>query len=186
MRCRHRFVVRAVLLGLSLVVLEHGRAAGQDGGGAKLPKDPCALLKPAEVQAAVAPGATVAAGEATTTALPLAESCEYKWGPRSRQWGDPSVMVMVMDATKAWPGLSADQVVQGVLLSAKSEKEVGSTISGIGDAAVFTFDPPNFNCKTQAYFSAKKVHLSVEFHGADAPSCKDHVVALLKQAAGRV
>jgi hypothetical protein len=182
----HPFACWAVLLGPALIALLGQRADGQEAGGATLPKDPCALLKPADIQAALAPGATVAAGVPTTASLPLAESCSYTWGPRSRQWGDPSVMVMIMDASRAWPGLSADQVVQGVILSANGHKGEGSTISGIGDAAVFTFEPAHYNCKTQAFFAKKQIHLSLEFHGAGAPSCKDNLVALLKRAASRV
>ena len=113
-------------------------------------------------------------------------SCEYGWGPRSPKWGDPSVTVSVMDASKAWPGLSADQIEQGVMLSVKHEKGGSSALSGIGDAAVFSFDPDHFNCKTQAFFAGKKLHLALDFHGSSTPSCKDNVVSLLKRAASRL
>jgi hypothetical protein len=95
-------------------------------------------------------------------------------------------MVMVIDASQAWPGLSAEQIQQGVLLSAKSDKADASPISGVGGAAVFTFEARKFNGKAEAFFEAKGVHLSVDFHGANGPSYKDKVIALLKQAAARL
>jgi hypothetical protein len=109
-----QFRILPVILGLAMVSLAHAGAASEDAGGPTLPKDPCALLKPAEIQAALVPNAAVSRGVPTTNTAPLAVSCSYTWGPRTSQWGESSVTVMVIDASQAYPGMSADQIRQGV------------------------------------------------------------------------
>ncbi|HEY7635026.1 MAG TPA: hypothetical protein VH763_05760 [Gemmatimonadales bacterium] len=168
----HRFRIGALALGLA--------------AGGPLPKDPCALLKPAEIQAALAPDTKITAGVPTTKSLPLAVSCSYTWGPRTPQWGESSLLVMVIDLSQAWPGLSAEQIQQGVLLSAKGDKADASLITGVGDAGVFTSKAGNYNGRAEAVLEAKGVHLSVEFHGGEVLSHKDKIIALLKGAARRL
>ena len=66
---------------------------------AALPKDPCALLTPAEIQAALAPNAKVGNGVADASMAPLGVACSYKWGPRTPQWGESSVSVTVIEVS---------------------------------------------------------------------------------------
>ena len=170
---------------LGVAGFSRGRVPPASPFGPKLPKEPCALLTPAEIQAAVAPGAKVGAGVRDTSAAPLAVSCSYTWGPRTPQWGESSITVMVMDVTKAWPDLSAAQIQQGMLAGSRSPGESASPLAGVGDAAVFTVKSRSHDASAQAVFSKKAEHLSVEFHGGDAGS-KERVIGLLKRAAARL
>ncbi|MGH7514829.1 MAG: hypothetical protein ACREOQ_18130 [Gemmatimonadales bacterium] len=177
---------RAVIPGLALAALASAGAASATVGP-KLPKDPCALLKPTEIQAALAPSATIGAGVPANDMAPLGVSCDYIWGPHTPQWGESSVTVTVLDVSQAYPGLSADQIAQGVRAQAMAKDATVSTslISGVGDAAVFKFEARPFNATGEAFLAGKGVYLSVQFHGGN-PGTKDKVIALLKQAAGRL
>ena len=110
-----QFRNRAVLPGLALVALA---SAGAASASPKLPKDPCALLKPAEIQAALAPKATIGPGVPATDMAPVGVSCSYTWGPRTPQWGQSSVTVTVLDLSQAYPGVSGDQLKEGVMAEA--------------------------------------------------------------------
>ena len=70
-----QFRNRAVLPGLALVALASAGAAS----ASPLPKDPCALLKPAEIQAALAPKTTIGPGVPATDMQQLPDAS----GPRS-------------------------------------------------------------------------------------------------------
>jgi len=153
---------------------------------AALPKDPCALLTPAEIQAALAPNAKVGNGVADASMAPLGVACSYKWGPRTPQWGESSVSVTVIDVAKGWPGRSAEAINEGILAKAKKGGPEASQVSGVGDAAAFTYEARSFNATVETHLKAKGVHLSVKFHGGDAVANKDKLVALLKSAAGRL
>jgi hypothetical protein len=179
-----QFRNRAALPGLALVALASGGAAS---ASLRLPKDPCALLKPAEIQAALAPKATIGPGVPATNMARVGVSCSYTWGPRTPQWGQSSVTVTVLDLSQAYPGVSGDQLKEGVLAEAmaKDATITASQISGVGDAGVFKFESRSFNATGEALFTAKGVHLSVQFHGGDA-GAKDKVVSLLKQAGSRL
>src|SRR4026208_1390821 len=107
--------------------------------GGTLPKDPCSLLTPAEVQT-LDPSAKIASGVVDKSAAPLATQCSYTWGPRSDKWGDSVLQIMVIDVSKAYNGTSPDLLVQGVFFKAKAPNSNGSVISGVGDAAVFTYE----------------------------------------------
>ena len=181
MKRTHQFRNRPVLPGLALV----GLAAGAASAGPKLPKDPCGLLKPAEIQAALAPKATIGPGVPATDMAPLGVSCTYTWGPRTSQWGQSSVTVTVLDLSQAYPGVSGDQLKEGVLAEAMAGGTTASLVSGVGDAGVFKFESRSFNATGEALFTGKGVHLSVQFHGGDA-GAKDKVIALLRQAGSRL
>src|SRR5262245_40360690 len=103
-----------ILTGLSVV------AAGE--AAAQLPKDPCALITPAEIQA-LAPGAKVGAGKPDMAAAPMGVACSFSWGPRTKEWGETSVSVTVMDGSKAYPGTNPDVVAQGLAMNAKSGRD---------------------------------------------------------------
>ena len=184
MKRTHQFRNRPVLLGLALVGLA---SAGAASASPKLPKDPCGLLKPAEIQAALAPKATIGPGVPATDMAPVGVTCSYTWGPRTPQWGQSSVTVTVLDLSQAYPGVSGDQLKEGVMAEAMA-RDAGTTaslISSVGDAGVFKFESRSFNATGEALFAAKGVHLSVQFHGGDAGE-KDKVIALLRQAGSRL
>jgi hypothetical protein len=147
------------------------------------PRDPCALLKSAEIQA-LAPGATIGNGVAAVETL--GASCVYTWGPKSDKWGDPQLSVTVLDTSKAYPGMDANTLKQGMLAVVKTGGPNASIIPGIGDAAAFTFEDRVSSATAQAYFAAKGVQVSLTFHSGDALSSKDKLTALLKEAVGRL
>lgn len=154
---------------------------------AALPKDPCVLLKPAEIQAIVAK-ATIGSGVPQLT--DFAVGCSYEWGPRTAEWGKTSLQISVTDVSKVWPnGLSADDIKQRVLVMYKTGGPDAAQLSGIGDGAVFTTEPKSHNAKAMAFVvKAKNVFLEVAFHGdgADALAKKDNLAGLLKLAASRL
>ena len=118
--------------------------------------------------------------------LPLGASCVYTWGPRSAKWGDSQLTITVMDTSKAYPGVGADLLEQGMLAIVKTGGPNASVIPGIGDAAAFTFEDRVSTATAQAYFAAKGVQVSLAFHGGEALSSKDKLEALLKETAGRL
>jgi len=82
--------------------------------------------------------------------------------------------------------MSPELIEEGVLAKAKAGGAEASTIPGVGDAAAFTFEARSSNATAEAYFEAKGMHLAVAFHEGDALAKKDKVVALLKEAGGRL
>jgi len=179
------FRTRALLVGLPLAGLRFVVPASDNAGAPALPKDPC-LLKPAEIQAALAPGITIGSGVASDNMLPLGVECSYTWGPRTPEWGQSALTITIMDATKAWPGRSPEVIEEGVLAKVQVGGPDASRIPGVGDAAAFTLETRSNNATAEAYFEAKAVHLSLTFHEGHALSKKDKVVALLKEAAARL
>jgi hypothetical protein len=172
------------MVGLAIVVLRLASSASDAVAGA-LPKDACALLKPAEIQA-LASNANIGSGVLDNSMAPLGTACTYRWGPRAREWGESALTITVIDASKGWPGVSPDQIQQGILAKVKIGGPNASQVPGVGDAAAFTFEARASNATVEAYFQAKGVHLSVTYHAGDSLSNKDRVVALLKGAAARL
>ena len=105
----HKPRMRALLVGLPLVGLRFAVPASDNARPLALPKDPCALLKPAEIQAALAPGTTIGPGVAAENMLPLGVECTYTWGPRTREWGESAQLT-----DSAHPAVSLDRVPQFV------------------------------------------------------------------------
>jgi len=160
-------------------------AATNDATAAPLPKDPCALLKPADIQA-LAPNAKIGSGVLTTNA-PLGASCAYKWGPRTSEWGETSLTITMVDTAAAWPGLSSDVIKRRVTAEVKAGGPDASEVPGIGDGALFTTAPKSYNATAKAYLvKAKGVLLEVTFHGTNALAQKDKLIALLKAAAAAI
>jgi hypothetical protein len=153
---------------------------------AALPKDPCALLKPAEIQSALAAKATIGAGVSDTAMLPVGIGCTYTWGPRTSGWGETSLTLTVIDASKAWVGVSAADLERGILMKARPGQANASVIPGVGDAAVFTYEARSHNASAEAYYKSKNLHLTVTFHEGSSLQDKDKIVALLKKAAARL
>lgn len=179
-----KFRIRTLIFGFAVATI--AGAAGENAIAGGLPKDPCVLLKPAEIQAALDPGVNIGSGVPSADTLPIGVSCTYSWGPRTREWGESGLTITVIDAAKGWPGTSPDLIEQGVLLKAKSAGSNGSVISGFGDAAVFTFEARSLNGTAEAYLKVKALHMSVTLHRGDALQNKDKVIALLKEAAARL
>jgi hypothetical protein len=173
----------------NLVALAVGalRLAGSasDAMAATLPEDPCALLKPAEIQV-LAPDAKIGSGISDTSIAPLGTGCTYTWGPGTREWGESALTIIITDASKAWPGVSSDLIQQGILMKVKTGGLNASLVPDVGDAAVFTFEDRVSSATTEAYFKAKGLHLALIFHAGDSLSNKDNLVALLKHAASRL
>jgi hypothetical protein len=173
--------MRVLVVALAVGVLRLAGPAAA-AAAATLP-NPCALLKPADIQA-LAPNATIGHGDFTSNA-PLGAACAYKWGPRTAEWGETALSVTVVDTSQVWPkGLSPDDIKQRVVGEAKIGGPDAVQIPGIGDGAVFTTDPKSHNATAKAYLvKAKGVLLEVSFHGGNALAQKDKLIALLKAAA---
>jgi hypothetical protein len=178
--------MRTLMVALAIAGLRFTGPAGDDitaAALAALAKDPCTLLKPADIQA-LAPNAKIGSGVLTENG-PLGGTCAYRWGPRTSEWGETTLNVTVVNASQVWPGgLSADDIKQRVLVEARTGGPDASEIPGIGDGAVFTTDPKAHNAKVKAYFvKAKGVLLELTFHGGNALAQKDKLIALVKAAA---
>ncbi len=178
-----KFRMKPFSVGLGMAVLWAGSATGAAAG--VLPKDACALLKPAEIQT-LAPSAKIGSGVADASTLPVGVSCTYTWGPRTHDWGESELAIAVMDASKAWPGKSAEDLRQGLLAKVKVEGKNASVIPGVGDAAAFTFEERSSTATAEALLPAKGAYLVVTFHAGDSLAIKDKIVALLKDAAARL
>jgi len=168
----------ALVIVLALVLL------GVSGSAVKAqkPGDGCALLQAAEIQA-LAGTAKVGAGKASTDALG-SRTCQYEWGTGGNvQTGRSFLNISVTMASKAFPGMDASLVRQGLLASAKAGKPNAAVIPAVGDAAIYESDEP-IRVKTTAL--ARGNMLIISFESSDARAKKDQVIALLKAAAGRL
>jgi hypothetical protein len=176
------FRMRSLMVASAIAGIRFAGPATDDATAAALPKDACALLKPADIQA-LAPSAKIGGGVLTTNA-PLGTTCAYRWGPRTSEWGETSLTVTLVDASKVWPaGLSSDDIKQRVLVEVRAGGPDASEIPGIGDGAVFTTKAKAHNATAKAYLvKAKGALLEVTFHGGNALAQKDKLIALLKAA----
>jgi len=179
-----KFQTTPLMVGLAIAVLQLIGSAS-DAVAAALPKDPCALLKPAEIQT-LAPNAKIGSGVLDASMAPLGVGCKHTWGPRTPEWGESALTITVIDASKGWPGVSPDLIQQGILAKVKTGGPKASQVPGVGDAAAFTFEDRVSSATAEAYLKAKGVHLSVKFHAGDSLSNKDKLIALLKDAAARL
>ena len=179
----------AHILGLAVLALLIVASGGPAVDAAMLPKDPCALVKGAEIQA-ISANAKVGSGKSIPDPAGFAVGCTYEWGTRTREWGMSSLQINVTDTSKVWPnGLSPDDIKQRVLVMVKMGGPDSAQISGIGDGALFTTDPKAHNASATAFVvKAKGVLLEVVFHGdgGDALAKKDNLTGLLKLAASRL
>jgi hypothetical protein len=167
-----------LVIGLAFALLGAGGSAVK----AQNPGDGCALLRAAEIQA-LAGTAKVDAGKAGTDALG-SRTCRYEWGAGGNvQSGRSFLNVSITPISKAFPGMDASKVRQGLLAGAKAGKENSAVIPGVGDAATYESDDP-IRVKTTAL--AKGSMLVVTFESLDARAKKDQVIGLLKAAAGRL
>lgn len=134
---------------------------------------PCALLTSAEVKSVATspPGEGVAEFLAPTAS----HTCVYKWAARDFS---PSLVVTASDASKMYPGMSAEMLKMGLLAG----KDM-TAIPGIGDAAGYKSDSPT---AVLAIALLKGKVLTVTYRGTDAVAKKGQVVGLLKSAASRL
>ena len=168
----------ALVIGFAMAV---GVATTIGGQSAAMPKDVCALLTVAEIQALA--GTAVKDGTPGKVAALGAVSCTYAWGPANyAATGQFQLNVLATDASKAFPGMSTALIKQAMLARVKAGGVAGE-VPGIGDAATFESDEPN---RVNAKGLAKGVFLSVELEGPNARLQKDQVIALLKAATGRL
>jgi hypothetical protein len=167
---------RVVGLVLTLVGVTGSVVHAQNAG------DACALLQAAELQA-IAGSAKVGAGKASTDALG-SRACQYEWGTGGNaQSGRSFLSVSVTPTSRAFPGMDASLVRQGLLASAKAGQPNTALIPAVGDAAIYESGDP-IRVKTTAL--VKGSMLIVSFESSDARAKKDQVIALLKAAAGRL
>ena len=164
----------ALIVGLALVCLGVSESVVQ----AQKPGDGCALLQAADIQA-LAGTAKVGAGKATTDALG-SRMCQYAWrtGGNVRS-GRSFLNLSVTPTSKAFPGMDASFVRQGLLANAKAGAPNTAVIPAVGDAAIYESDDP-IRVKTTAL--ARGNVLIVSFESSDARGKKDQVIALLKAA----
>lgn len=139
---------------------------------------PCELLKSAEVQAVASSqiGEGVAKFEAPTATY----ACEYKWSVRDFS---PSLLVLVSDASKMYPGIDANTIKSGMLGGPRGVPKDTTVVPGVGEAATYKAESPTSGV-AMAYLKGKI--LLVTYRGTDAPAKKDQVIGLLKLAASRL
>ena len=165
---------------LGLATIGTGVFSLADGGGtvsAQAP-NPCALLKIDEIQP-LAPKANIADGVPSSLPASGTAACRYTWGVGANRF---KLDVIVNDASKVFPGGSADQIKQRLLQSVRAET-ADAVISDVGEAAVFKSDSPLY---ANATASLKGRILEVHLDGFVAREKKDQVIALLKSAASRL
>jgi hypothetical protein len=167
----------ALVVGLALAILSVGGSAVK----AQKAGDACTLLQTAEIQT-LAGSAKVGAGKGDTVAFTVA--CQYQWGTGGNvQSGRSYLNVSVSPTSKAFPGMDAALIRQGLLASVKAGDPNAAVIAGVGDAAISQSNAP---IRVETTALVKGNILIVSFESADARAKKDQVIALLKAAAGRL
>ena len=148
------------------------------------PRDPCALLKPTEIQA-LSPEVKIVAGKLDTTNANIgAISCDYEWGTGGNAaTGKRYLHVILMDAAKTFPGTAPELIIQGMAAGSNDPGSVSNPVSGVGQAALFESKSP-INAQASSY--AKGSVLQVIFEAPDARARKNQVIGLLKNAVGRL
>ncbi len=183
---RHRKSRVPLLVGVTLALVRSIAVLGDEAVAGTLPKDACALLTPAEVQAALAPAVSIGSGISAGSMLPLGVGCTYTWGPRTKEWGDSALTITVIDISTAYPGTRPDTIKEGLLAKAKVGGPDASEIGGVGDAGAFTFEARVSSATVEAYYKGKDLDLSLTFHGAESLHAKEKLVDLLKKAGARL
>ncbi len=170
-------MTRQLFAGLVLLAIgiSPSRTVAQTGG------DGCSLLQPADLQTLA--GAANPAGTASTDGLG-SRLCQYVWGKGGNvQSGRFYLNVSVTLASKMFPGMDTATIRQGLLTLARGSDPGAVTVSGIGDGAVYQSDRP---IEVKATALVKGNLMIIALQSADARAHKDHVIALLRAAAGRL
>ena len=151
---------------------------GVDGTVSAQALNACALLTNDEIQP-LAANASVADGVSSSLPAFGSVGCRYTWGVGTNRF---QLAVVVNEASRMFPGMSADQIRLRLLESVKAGT-ADAVISDIGEAAVFKSDSPYYATAT----ALLKGHLlEVHFDGLVAREKKDQAIALLKSAASRL
>jgi hypothetical protein len=168
----------SLITGAALVFL----AVGEPAVNAEKTADGCALLKPTEVQA-LAGAVKIGAGKASVG--PFDDRvCEYQWGSGGNvQSGKSFLNLTVTPIAKAFPGVDAASVLQGLRASVKPGNPNTGPITGVGDGGIYESDAP-IRVKTTALIKGNM--LIVTFETVNARARKDQVIALLKAVAARL
>jgi hypothetical protein len=140
--------------------------------------NPCALLTTADIQHALAAPAAIKQNTNSTPAVG-STACTYEWGSGGNvQSGKSSLIVIVSDAKKMFPGMSAALITKGL----SGEKD-STPIPGVGDAAVFKSASP-ISANASAYVKGRI--LEIAYESKDGRAKKDAIIALLTSAAERL
>jgi hypothetical protein len=172
---KHAWVVGVALFAGAAVVVS---ATGQSTA---VPKDVCALLTTAEIQAMA--GTKIPDGTPGTVASLAARNCTYTWpAGNTAASGEYRLTVLAADASKAFPNMSTTLIKQALLARVKEGGTAGE-VPGIGEAATYESNSPIL---ANAKGLLKGVLLTVELEGPNARLKKDQVIGLLRTAAGRL
>ncbi len=152
--------------------------AGGDATVSAQAVNPCALLTVDEIQP-LAANASVGDGVQSSLQTLGTSTCRYTWGAGVGRF---KLDVIVNEAPRLFPGMSADQIKQRLQESLK-EGTTDAVIPDVGEAAVFRAESPLLATATA---STKGRILGVQLDGIDAREKKDDVVALLKTAVSRL
>ena len=87
-----KFRMRPLAVVLAIAVLPFAGPATDDVSAAALPKDPCALITPVKIKAALDANSEIGSGVPDTSMLPLGVGCTYTWGPRTKEWGQSALI----------------------------------------------------------------------------------------------
>ena len=154
------------------------RPAGIGGIVSAQTLNPCTLVTKDDVQ-------SLAAKQSVTDGVPSSipafgsVACRYTWGIGADQF---RVDVVVNDASRMFPGMSADQIKQRLLESVRVGT-ADAVVSDIGDVAVFRADSALYAGATAI---SKGRVVEVQADGFVARERKDQVIALLKSAVSRL
>ena len=168
----------AFVLALAMVATGVSGSGGVGGTVLAQAPNPCGLLTSDDIQPLAGSGSV---GEGVSSSLPSFNyaTCRYAWGVGTGRF---KLAVVVHDASRAFPGMTPDQIKQRLVQSVKPDT-TEAVISDVGEAAVFKSDSPYY--ATASAFLKGRI-LEVHLDGSVAREQKDRAIALLKSAASRL
>ena len=144
--------------------------------------DACSLLQATDIQM-LAGTAKVGPGAPSTDPLG-SQLCRYQWGTGGNVTNGRSILdVSVTPTSKAFPGMDASRMRQGLLATVKGGDPNAAVVAAVGDAAIYQ---SNASIRVEATALVKANVLIVTFESADARARKDLVITLMKAAAARL
>ena len=131
--------------------------------------NPCALLTVDDVET-IAANSTVADGVSSSLPAVGSVTCRYAWGVGTGRF---KLDVTVNEASRMFPGVSADQMRQRLLDSVRAGT-ADAVLSDIGEAAVFTPQSPVYASAT-ALVKGRilALHLDGIFAGEMLPAARE-------------
>jgi hypothetical protein len=139
---------------------------------------PCALLTDDELKS-VAPSTSVAAGLPNSLPSFGYANCRYAWGAGTGRY---TLVVVVTEASRIFPGMTPDQTKQRLLESVRAGT-ADTVVPDVGDAAVFKLE--SYVHAVGTAFAKGRI-LQVQLDGYGALGKRDQVIGLLKSAASRL